>query len=150
VVEKEKLSGKRRFKIFFFPASSCARNKENNAVQNGTISVFFFKKRKENVIWKNPKMGYDSCPLYNAYKAKKLLDALHSKLVKKKQEWSIFSGDLPIHTHSGLFSGATSPHTHTGLFSRATCPHTLTLIYFHGQAVHTHLPWSIFMGDLPK
>jgi hypothetical protein len=28
---------------------------------NGTVSVFstFFFLRKENVIWKNPKMGYD-------------------------------------------------------------------------------------------
>jgi hypothetical protein len=74
VVEKEKLSGKRRFKIFFFPASACAGKKENSAVQNGTVSVscFFFLTKKNNVIWKNPKMGYDSCPpLYNAYEAKK-------------------------------------------------------------------------------
>ena len=49
---------------------------------NGTVSVFstFFFLRKENVIWKNLKMGYDSCPpLYNAYGAK----TLRSKLVKK-------------------------------------------------------------------
>ena len=38
--------------------------------------------------------------------------------------WSIFMGDLPIHIQSDLFSGATSPHTHAypGLFSWATCP----------------------------
>jgi hypothetical protein len=45
VVEKEKLSGKRRFKIFFFPASACAGKKENSdVVQHGTVSVsvFFF------------------------------------------------------------------------------------------------------------
>jgi predicted YcjX-like family ATPase len=66
-------------------------------------------------------MGYDSCPLFTMLtKQKKLLDALHSKLVKKKQEWSIFPGDLPIHTHSGLFSGATSPRTHTDLFFKSS------------------------------
>jgi hypothetical protein len=41
VVEKEKLNGKRRFKIFFFPASACAGKKENSDVQHGTVSVFF-------------------------------------------------------------------------------------------------------------
>jgi len=57
VVEKEKLSGKRRFKIFFSPATTCARKKENTTVQNGTVSMFFFffKKRKCNL--KKPKNG---------------------------------------------------------------------------------------------
>jgi len=101
----------------------------------------------------NQKMGYDSCPpLYNAYGAK----ILRSKFCKKKKRerkrshylkqpapskknwsvftgelpthshlpWSIFMGDLPTHIQSGLFSRATSPHTHAypGLFSWATCP----------------------------
>jgi len=53
--------------------------------------------------------------------------------------WSIFTGDLPTHTHAGLFSGRPAhtysrwsiftgdlpKHTHCGLFSRATCPHTV-------------------------
>jgi len=30
--------------------------------------------------------------------------------------WSIFTGDLPTHTHTGLFSRATCPHTYAGLF----------------------------------
>ena len=51
--EWEKIS-----KIFFSPASACAGKKGNNAVQNSTVSVFFFS-RKGNVIGKNPKMGYD-------------------------------------------------------------------------------------------
>jgi hypothetical protein len=58
VVEKEKLSGKRRFKIFFFPASACA-GKENSAVQNGIVSVFcyyfFKKKRKRKCNLEEPK-----------------------------------------------------------------------------------------------
>jgi hypothetical protein len=43
-------------KIFFFPDFACAGKKENSL-------VFFLKKkkRKENVIWKNPKIGYDTC-----------------------------------------------------------------------------------------
>ena len=36
-----KNSGK-RFKIFFFPASVWAWKKENSAVQNDTVLVFFF------------------------------------------------------------------------------------------------------------
>jgi hypothetical protein len=43
VVEKEKLSGKRIFKIFFFTASACAGKKNmHSAVYNGTVSCFFF------------------------------------------------------------------------------------------------------------
>jgi len=38
-VKKEKLSGK-RFKIFFVFASTYARKKKNNVVQNGTVLVF--------------------------------------------------------------------------------------------------------------
>ena len=40
--EKEKVSGKKISKIFFFPASAWAGKKGNNAVQNGTVLVFFF------------------------------------------------------------------------------------------------------------
>jgi len=50
--------------------------------------------------------------------------------------WSIFRGELPIHTHAGLFSGA-------------TCPNILTLVYFHRRPAHTYSLWSIFRGDLP-
>jgi ABC-type polysaccharide/polyol phosphate export permease len=60
VVEKEKLSGKRRFKIFFFPASACAGKKENSAVQNGTVSVscfFFFLTKKRKCNLEEPKNG---------------------------------------------------------------------------------------------
>jgi len=63
--EKEKVSGKKISKIFFFPASAWAGKKGNSAVQNGTVLVFFLRKR--NVIWKkkkkfgsDPKMGYYS------------------------------------------------------------------------------------------
>jgi hypothetical protein len=46
-------SGK-RFKIFFFPTSVWAWKKENSAVQNDIVLVFFFlKKRKCNL--KKPK-----------------------------------------------------------------------------------------------
>jgi hypothetical protein len=62
--EKEKVSGKKISKIFFLPASAWAGKKGNSAVQNGTVLVFFLRKR--NVIWKkkkkfgsDPKMGYD-------------------------------------------------------------------------------------------
>jgi hypothetical protein len=124
-------------------------------------------------------MDYDSCPpLYNAYEAKKLLDGLHSKLVKKKTKMvyfpgrlahtlTLFRGDQPTHSQWSIFRGDLPTQTHTGLFSWATCPHTLTLVvvYFHGlltqayskwsifrgdQPTHSQLPWSIFMGDLPK
>jgi len=30
------------FKIFFFPTSAWVWTKENNAIQNGTVLVFFF------------------------------------------------------------------------------------------------------------
>jgi hypothetical protein len=50
--------------------------------------------------------------------------------------WSIFTGDLPTHTHCGLFLGATNPHT-------------ITLVYFHRRPAHTYSHWSIFRGDLP-
>jgi hypothetical protein len=40
--------GKTFSKIFFFPAFAYAGKEENNAVQNGTVSVIFYiyKKRK--------------------------------------------------------------------------------------------------------
>jgi len=85
-------------------------------------------------------------PLYNAYEAK-LLNVLHSKLVKKKKssllaewsthsrtslynrKWSYYHGwPVPLKKKEkkiGLFSRATCPHTlKPGLFSGATCPHT--------------------------
>ena len=102
-------------------------------------------------------------PLYNAYEAK-LLNVLHSKICKEKKrkmislswatcpflrkvvyfqgrpahtysKWSIFRGDRPTHTQSGLFSGATA--------------HTLTLVYFYGRPAHTYSLWFIFRGNLP-
>jgi hypothetical protein len=81
LVEKEKLSGKRIFKIFFFTASACAGKKNmHSAVYNGTVSCFFFLTVIETHLGNNPKMGYDSYPLlYNSYGAK----TLRSKLVKK-------------------------------------------------------------------
>jgi hypothetical protein len=93
-------------------------------------------------------MSDDSCPpLYNAYEAKKLLDALHSKFVKKKTKMVYFPG-RPAHTLT-LFRGDLPTHAHSGLFSRVTCPHTLTVVYFHGRPAHTNSHWYIFMGDLP-
>jgi hypothetical protein len=56
--EEETERGK-QFKIFFFLAFVCVGKKENNVVQNSTVSVFFY--RKENVIGKNLKMSYDNC-----------------------------------------------------------------------------------------
>jgi hypothetical protein len=47
--EKEKVSGKKISKIFFFPASAWAGKKGNSAVQNGTVLVFFFKEKKCNL-----------------------------------------------------------------------------------------------------
>jgi len=49
------LSGKRRFKIFFFPASVCAGKKKNSAIQNGIVSFYFLKQKKCN--WEEPKNG---------------------------------------------------------------------------------------------
>jgi hypothetical protein len=95
-------------------------------------------------------MDYDSCPpLYNAYEAKKLLDGLHSKLVKKKTKMvyfpgrlahtlTLFRGDQPTHSQWSIFRGDLPTHAHSGLFSWATCPHKLTLVYFHGRPAHTH------------
>jgi hypothetical protein len=58
--EGDKLSGK-RFKIFFFPASAWAGKKENSAVQNSIVLVFFFFEfeEKENEFGSDPKIGYD-------------------------------------------------------------------------------------------
>jgi hypothetical protein len=99
-------------------------------------------------------MGYDRCPpLYNAYGAK----ILHSKFCKEEKKkkkrrshylgqpapfeenWSVFMGDLPIHSHFpwSIFMGDLPIHIQSGLFSGATSP-------------HSRLSWSIFMGDLPK
>jgi hypothetical protein len=60
----------------------------------------------------------------------------HKRPAHAYSHWSIFTGNLPTHTHFGLFSGATSPRT-------------LTLVYFHGRTAHTYSHWSIFTGDLP-
>ena len=146
-------SGKQRFKIFFFPASACAGKKENSAKTTLFRVVFFFCfvfEENENKFRSDPKMDYDSCPpLYNAYEAKKLLDGLHSKLVKKKTKMvyfpgrlahtlTLFRGDQPTHSQWSIFRGDLPTHAHSGLFSWATCPHKLTLVYFHGRPAHTH------------
>jgi len=44
------------FKIFFFPTSAWVWTKENNAIQNGTVLVFFFFKKRECNL-KEPKNG---------------------------------------------------------------------------------------------
>jgi hypothetical protein len=116
-------------------------------------TALFFFQRKENVIRKNPKIGYDSRPpLYNAYEAKKLLNVLHNKLCKeKKRQMILLSWATCPHTISqwSIFKGRPLTHSHRGLFSRATCSHTLTLVYFQGRPAHTTSHWSIFTGDLP-
>jgi hypothetical protein len=66
-----------------------------------------------------------------------------------EEKWSIFTGDLPTHSHWSIFTGNLPTHTHCGLFSRATCPHTLTLVYFHGRPTDTYSLWSISRGDHP-
>ena len=96
-------------------------------------------------------LGSNRCPLFTMLtKQNSSMFCIISFVKKRKRkwshylgrlahicsQWSILTGDLPIHTHTGLFSRATCPHTllptqtHTNLFSRATCPHTLTLVYF--------------------
>jgi hypothetical protein len=40
--KRRRIAGEKRFKIFIFPASACAGKKENSAIQNVTVSVFFF------------------------------------------------------------------------------------------------------------
>ena len=67
------------------------------------------------------------------------------EIVVLSQKWGM------LHTHSlwSIFTGDLPTHTHTGLFSRATCPHILTLVYFHGRPAHTRSQWSIFKGDQP-
>ena len=67
------------------------------------------------------------------------------EIVLLSQKWGM------LHTHSlwSIFTGDLPTHTHTGLFSRATCPHILTLVYFHGRPAHTRSQWSIFKGDQP-
>jgi hypothetical protein len=41
MVKRKRQSVEKKFKIFFFPASVCVGEKENNVVQNNTVSVFF-------------------------------------------------------------------------------------------------------------
>jgi hypothetical protein len=65
-----------------------------------------------------------------------IMKKFHGRPAHTYSKWSIFTGDLPTHAHSGLFS-------------RATCPHKLTLVYFHGRPAHTYSLWSIFKGDRP-
>ena len=120
------------------------------------------------------KLGSNRCPLFTMLTKQKIINILHSKLVKKKKKKMIllswvtypfwrklvsFHG-WPTHTPTGLFSQATCLHIHIGLFSGATDPHThtvyfhgrlalkLTVVYFHGRPEHTWLSWSIFTGDL--
>jgi hypothetical protein len=58
--EKERVSEKKISKIFFPPISTFAREKKlHRAVQNGTVQVFFFKKRKKK-FGSYPKIGYDN------------------------------------------------------------------------------------------
>jgi hypothetical protein len=92
-------------------------------------------------------------PLYNAYEAK-LLNVLHSKLVKKKKSLPcllsdpliqglqflkenglVIMGDLPpfFLKKISLFSRATC-HTHSNMVYFQGRPiHILTLVYFHGR-----------------
>ena len=135
---------------------------------------WFFLKNYQNM---GQKLGSNRCPLFTMLTKQNSSTFCIVSFVKKRkrkwshylgrpasfeEKWSIFRGDLPTHTQSGLFSGATCPHTHTGLFSRATCPHilkvvyfqgrsahTLTLVYFHGRPAHTYSLWFIFRGNLP-
>jgi hypothetical protein len=114
------------------------------------------------------KLGSNRCSLFTMLTKQYLLKILHNKLVKKiktlpdllsdpliqglcflKENGLIILGDLSILKKIGLFSRATCLHTHISLFSRATYPHILTLVYFQGRPAHTHLPWSIFTGNLP-
>jgi hypothetical protein len=76
-------------------------------------------------------------PLYNANEAK-LLNVLHSKLVKKKKSLPCLLSDpliqgLHFLKENGLVIMGDLPFLKKiGLFSRATCPHTLNLVYFQG------------------
>ena len=71
-------------------------------------------------------MGYDSCPpLYNAYKAKILRSKFCKEEKRKKRKRSHYLGQpAPFEEKWYVFTG--------------------------DQPTHSHLPWSIFMGDLPK
>jgi hypothetical protein len=79
-------------------------------------------------------MGYDSCPpLYNAYGAKILRSKFYKEEKKKKRKrshyfgqsapfeenWSVFTGDLPTHSHLpwSIFMGDLPTHIQSGLFS---------------------------------
>jgi hypothetical protein len=98
-------------------------------------------------------LGSNRCPpLYNAYEAK-LLNVLHSKLVKKKslpyllsdpliqglhflkENGLIIMGDLPFFIENwSIFTGDLPTHAQTWSIFRGDLP--------------TYSRWSIFMGDL--
>jgi hypothetical protein len=73
----------------------------------------------------------------------------HGRPAHTNSHWSIFRGNLPIHTHTGLFSRATCPHILIVVYFQGRPAHILTLVYFHGRPAHTNSHWSIFTGDLP-
>ena len=127
--------------------------------------VLFLKRMKTN-LGVTQKWVMTVAPLFTMLtKQKKLLNALHSKLVKKKTKMVYFPGrpahtltlvyfqGRPAHTRSqwSIFTGDLPTQTHTGIFSWATCPHTLTLVlvYFHGLLAQAYSKWSIFRGDQP-
>jgi len=114
-------------------------------------TALFFFQRKENVIRKNPKIGYDSRPpLYNAYEAKKLLNVLHNKLCKeKKRQMILLSWATCPHNLTVVYFQGRPAHTLTLVyFQGATSSHILIVVYFQGRPAHTR-HWSIFRGDLP-
>jgi hypothetical protein len=86
-------------------------------------------------LWKPKKWITTDAPSLQCLRSKNIINALHSKLVKKERKNDlIILGDLPLLKKNDLYSGATSPHTHT--------------VYFMGdQPSNSH--WSIFTGDLP-
>ena len=115
-------------------------------------TALFFFQRKENVIRKNPKIGYDSRPpLYNAYEAKKLLNVLHNKLCKeKKRQMILLSWATCPHNLTVVYFQGRPAHTLTLVyFQGATSSHILIVVYFQGRPAHTRSHWSIFRGDLP-
>jgi hypothetical protein len=100
-------------------------------------------------LWKPKKWITTDAPSLQCLRSKNIINALHSKLVKKERKNDlIILGDLPLLKKNDLYSGATthtltrsiswatSPQTHTGLFSRVTYPHMFILVYFQGRPTH--------------
>jgi hypothetical protein len=105
------------------------------------------------------KLGSNICPLFTMLTKQNIINVLHSKLVMKGKKmislsWAtckkigLFSRATCPHSHWSIFMGDLPIHTHFGLFSRATGPHIFTRVYFQGRPAYAHLPWSIFMGNL--